>query len=309
MQKLIEWIDLLRCPISGQALRLGDGELLSGDNIHRYSVDEDEIVLFAEEFCSPDAARQQAHYDKVAATYIANLAYPQTIEYMAYLDRALLGLIGQDPLATVAEICCGSGEAFHLVGNRCARGIGVDVSLRTLRNALRQRGSDHVAFVQGDATHLPLASEAFDNVFVLGGIHHVNDRAGLFSEIARILKPGGCFYFREPVSDFWLWRAIRYLVYRWSPMLDADTERPLLYEETVPVLEEAGLVCEEWRTLGFLGFCLFMNADVLVVNRLFRFLPGIRGITRAATRLDDALTKLPGFRYAGLQVVGRARKP
>jgi hypothetical protein len=52
-----------------------------------------------------------------------------------------------------------------------------------------------------------------------------------------------------------------------------------------------------------------MNSDVLVVNRLFRFVPGIRAITRGATRLDEVMLRLPGLGGAGLQVIGVAEKP
>jgi SAM-dependent methyltransferase len=156
---------------------------------------------------------------------------------------------------------------------------------------------------------LPVADASFDNVVMFGGIHHVNDRRKLFSEIHRILKPGGRFYFREPVSDFFLWRWLRAVIYRLSPALDHETERPLLYRETVPVLEEAGLRPEAWETYGFFGFCIFMNSDVLVFNRAFKFIPGIRAITRFFAWIDDLTVKLPGMSRAGLQVVGLARKP
>ena len=164
-------------------------------------------------------------------------------------------------------------------------------------------------FIQGDATQLPIASEQFTSVFMFGGIHHVSDRQRLFQEVFRILRPGGRFYFREPVSDFFLWRWIRAVVYRLSPALDDKTERPLLWRETVPVLERAGFTLKSWDTYGFLGFCLFMNSDVLIFNRLFRFVPGIRFLTRLSTHIDDLTCRLPGLRHAGLQVVGVAQKP
>ena len=151
-------------------------------------------------------------------------------------------------------------------------------------------------------------SNSFDSVFMLGGIHHVNDRNRLFGEISRVLKPGGMFYFREPVSDFALWRWIRAVIYRVSPALDSETERPLRNSDTVPVLEEAGLKPIAWRTHGFLGFCVFMNSDVLVFNRFFRFLPGIRVLTRYSARVDEWILHLPGLGRAGLQVVGVAQK-
>src|SRR5207237_92271 len=159
--------------------------------------------------------------------------------------------------------------------------IGVDISVSMLETARRQTWQAPAFFVQGDATTLPLESDAFDHVFMLGGIHHVGARAKLFSEVARVLKPGGRFIFRERVSDFLLWRGLRAMIYRLSPLLDHETEHPLLYRETAPVLEQAGLTLKRWSTHGLVGFCLLMNSDVLVFNRLFRFVPGIRAITRA----------------------------
>ena len=51
-----------------------------------------------------------------------------------------------------------------------------------------------------------------------------------------------------------------------------------------------------------------MNSDVLVFNRLFRFIPGIRALTRLAAKFDDWTVRMPGLRRAGLQVVGVAEK-
>jgi SAM-dependent methyltransferase len=300
---------LLRCPATGSALHQSGGFLVSAEGAHRYAIAANGIPLFAAALCSADALAQQAHYDTIAAAYVANLHYAHTEEYMAYLDRALLETVAAGNLGTVAEICCGRGEAFALLADRVTSGVGVDISLSMLEAAKDHHPGARFSFVQGDATTLPLADGSIDTVFMLGGIHHVNDRRRLFAEIARILKPGGRFHFREPVSDFFLWRWIRAVVYRLSPILDHDTERPLLYRETVPVLAACGLECRLWRTHGFLGFCLFMNSDVLVFNRLFRFIPGIRRVTRFFAWLDGRILRLPMMARAGLQVVGVAVKP
>jgi ubiquinone/menaquinone biosynthesis C-methylase UbiE len=301
------FLGLLRCPATGAGLQARDGALVAGDR--RYDVTESGIPLFAAAFCSPDARVQQAHYDRIADAYVTNLGYPHTQEYAAYLDRALLEAIVTPRLGAVAEICCGRGEAFPLLADCIDRGVGVDISVAMLEAARRVHAGRNLTFVQGDATRLPLADASFDTVFMLGGIHHVNDRASLFREVARILKPGGRFYFREPVSDLWLWRALRAVIYRLSPTLDHLTERPLRYDETAPFLADAGLELRRWRTYGFFGFCLLMNSDVLVFNRLFRFIPGIRGITRFAARCDDWVTARRGWTGRGLQVVAVAEKP
>lgn len=303
-------LHLLRCPRSGQELAW-HGEELTPEATPglSYRVDSSGIPLFAERFCSNDARAQQQHYDAVASAYMANLGYPHTQEYMEFLDEALRNEVGAGRLGATAEICCGRGEAFLLFKNRIDTGVGVDISGSMLRAACQEHPETHLTFCQGDATQLPLSSDSFDTVFMLGGIHHVNDRRALFNEVARILKPGGVFYFREPVSDFILWRALRAVIYRLSPMLDHETERPLLFQETVPPLTEAGLVIKRWRTIGFLGFCLLMNSDVLFFNRLFRFIPGIRSITRLFTRIDEFTINFPGMGRNGLIVIGVAQKP
>jgi SAM-dependent methyltransferase len=300
---------LLRCPETGAALRAVDGALETPDAQHRYPIRPDGIALLAHETLSTDADRQKAHYDQLVTLYLENLAYPHSQVYAAYLDAALEEALAGCGTQAVAEICCGQADGLALLGTRTGDGVGIDISTNMLAAAAAREGMQRHLFIQGDATRLPLADAAFDTVLMLGGIHHVNDRQALFAEIFRILKPGGRFVFREPVSDFWLWRLLRAIIYRLSPHLDHETERPLLWAETVPPLAAAGFRLERWKTYGFLGGCIFMNSDVLVFNRYFRFIPGIRAITRLATRIDDLTTRLPGLRRAGLLVVGRAVKP
>jgi SAM-dependent methyltransferase len=303
------FLNVLRCPISGSRLSVDCGALMSADGNRRYRLNEAGIPLFADSELSPEAGAQRRHYNKIAAAFTANLDYPHTREYLASLDRALLDAIGSRNLGVVAELCCGRGEALTLLGARASRYIGIDISENMLETVKELNRHPDAIFVQADATQTPLASESVDTVIMLGGVHHVPARAQLFTEIARILRPGGRFIYREPVSDIAVWRAVRAIIYRVSPMLDSSTERPLSYEETVPVLEGAGLQSVYYRRHGFVGFCLFMNSDVLFFNRLFRFVPGIRTITRAAAQIDTVLLRLPALRRAGLQVIGIAHKP
>lgn len=300
----------LRCPVSHLPL-LYDGprRLVTFNGQFSYHVTKSGIPLFAEQYCSKDARRQQEHYDKVAAKYIENLQYPHTQEYMNYLDTVFREVITPADLSEAAEICCGRGELLGLFGENAVKGVGVDISSTMLEAGTRfHKNPGNFIFIQGDATKLPLGDEEFSGVFMLGGIHHVMDREALFREAFRILRPGGHLYWREPVNDFFLWRLLRKVIYRLSPTLDSKTERPLRLAETLLPLERAGFRLKLWKTYGFLGFCFFMNSDVLMFNKFFRFIPGIRSITRVAVCLDDWVTNIPRLRYAGLQVIGVAEK-
>lgn len=302
-----ELLALLRCPITGAALCASDGGLATVDGSRRYPVTASGIPLFGDAWLSQDGRTQRDHYDQLAPTYLTNLSYPHTQEYMAFLDRALLAAL-PSALGTVAELCCGAGEGLQLIGDRARQYVGVDVSTMMLEAAQREPASVPRLLVQGDATRLPLRSGAFDTVLMLGGIHHVNDRAALCTEVARLLRAGGRFVFREPVDDFIVWRAIRFVVYRAAASLEPGTEHPLRFESTASAIHDAGMTIDSWRTYGFLAYCFLMNSDVLPINRLWQYVPGIRPLTRAAARLDDVTLRVPGLRRAGLIAIGTARK-
>jgi len=302
-----ELLALLRCPITGAALRLTDGSLSTVDGSRQYPVTASGIPLFGDAWLSADGRTQREHYDQLAPKYLTNLTYPHTQEYMAFLDRALFAALPES-LGTVAELCCGAGEGLQLIGRRAQRAVGVDVSTMMLEAAQREPAAVPRLLVQGDATRLPLQGGAFDTVLMLGGIHHVNDRAALFAEVARLLRPGGLFVFREPVDDFFVWRAIRSVVYRAASSLEAGTEHPLRFQPTASAIERAGMTLDSWRTYGFLAYCVLMNSDVLPINRLWQYVPGIRPLTRAAARLDDVTLRVRGLQRAGLIAIGTASK-
>src|SRR5262245_58921672 len=117
------FLDVLRCPRSGQQLVVDGEALATVDGRHRYPLSRAGIIMFAEDFISPEAKTQRHHYNKIAAAYIANLEYPHTRESRAYLDRAMLEAVGEGELGLVAELCCGAGEALTLFGSRARRYI------------------------------------------------------------------------------------------------------------------------------------------------------------------------------------------
>lgn len=118
MTFLEDILPLLRCPVSGEDVVLRDGRVVARSGGTNYEIDPSGVVKFAETSLSDDAKAQQRHYDKVASAYLANLGYPHTREYMEFLDRTLRHVTADAGLGRVAEICCGKGEPFQLLGER-----------------------------------------------------------------------------------------------------------------------------------------------------------------------------------------------
>ncbi len=95
------------------------------------------------------------------------------------------------------DVCCGTGDVSLLLARGGARVIAVDFTREMLALGERKRTAsgvtrpDAVAFLQGDATALPLADASADLVTIGFGIRNVADRPTALAEMARVLRPGG----------------------------------------------------------------------------------------------------------------------
>ena len=105
-----------------------------------------------------------------------------------------------DGVKNVLDIGCGNGElSEHLVG----RGMNVtstDLGFDSIRRAsekingrleLRPPKDSSIRFVQGDIYRLPYGDASFDAVVASEIIEHLENPPDAFSEVARVLKPGG----------------------------------------------------------------------------------------------------------------------
>jgi SAM-dependent methyltransferase len=71
---------------------------------------------------------------------------------------------------------------------------GIDMTPEMLdkaRGAAKQMGAGHLEFVEGDVERLPFPDASFDVVISNGVIDLVPDKEAVFSEIHRVLVPGG----------------------------------------------------------------------------------------------------------------------
>lgn len=86
---------------------------------------------------------------------------------------------------------------------------GIDMTTEMLekaRAAAAELGADNVTFVEGEVERLPFADGSFDVVISNGVIDLVPDKDAVFSEIHRVLRPGGRIQIadvtiQKPVSE------------------------------------------------------------------------------------------------------------
>ena len=112
----------------------------------------------------------------------------------------------------VLDLGSGAGTdslvAVQMVGSEGSV-TGIDMTAEMLekaRAAAIELGADNVEFVEGEVERLPFADGSFDVVISNGVIDLVPDKDAVFSEIHRVLRPGGRIQIadvtiRQPVSE------------------------------------------------------------------------------------------------------------
>lgn len=126
------------------------------------------------------------------------------------------------PGETVLDIGCGAGMDLLLAARHVGptgRAIGVDMTsamIERARAGAAQAGLAHVEVRQGDATSLPVASASVDVVISNGVLNLVAEKEIAFSEIARVLRPGGRLQLADIVVEAELGEDIRSNIDLWT---------------------------------------------------------------------------------------------
>ena len=176
-------------------------------------------------------------------------------ELKALPDGANMGLSCGNPAALVAlkpgevvlDLGSGGGFDIFIAGRKVGatgRAIGVDMTAEMISKARRnaagyreQTGLDNVEFRLGEIEHLPLADNSVDAIISNCVINLSPDKAQVWREIARVLKPGG----RVAVSDMALLKPLPTEVIKMVEALVGCIAGAALVSETERMAHEAGL--------------------------------------------------------------------
>ncbi len=151
------------------------------------------------------------------------------------------------PGEVAADLGSGGGFDAFIVGRKVGasgRVIGVDMTAEMLNKARRnaaayraRTGLDNVEFRLGEIEHLPLADNSVDVVISNCVINLSPDKAQVWREIARVLKPGG----RAAVSDLALLQPLPQPLADMVEALVGCVSGAVLVQDTERLARAAGL--------------------------------------------------------------------
>lgn len=132
-----------------------------------------------------------SRYDIIFTSVFYQAIHKRLLEYVRLPDHP-----------NILDLGCGTGKLLDRLATHFPqlRGTGLDLSAEMLSQA-RQNNRHHprLIYLQGDAEALPFVDGQFDAVFnTLSFIHYPNPEK-VFSEVSRVLQPGGKFYLVDPI--------------------------------------------------------------------------------------------------------------
>jgi ubiquinone/menaquinone biosynthesis C-methylase UbiE len=176
---------------------------------------------------------------------------PANRTFQRWVEAPILRRLGgRTPGARALEIGCGSGYGTKLIidqfGAATVDAIDLDPAMVDRARHRLRRYRDQVRVVQGSADDLQTAlgaeDSSYDAVFDFGIIHHVTNWRDAVAEVARVLKPGGQFYFLEVTAAALARPSYRRLL--GHPIEDRFTAGQFLAELSGHGLDPA----DSWRT-------------------------------------------------------------
>jgi 2-polyprenyl-6-hydroxyphenyl methylase/3-demethylubiquinone-9 3-methyltransferase len=173
----------------------------------------------------------------------------------AYLDQLLAKLDRRYEDLEVLDLGSGGGLMSEAYAKRGAKVTGVDPSAASLDAArARARESDlSIRYEQGTGEAIPMPDAAFDLVSCCDVLEHVDELDCVAREIARVLRPGGFFFF-DTINRTWLsWAVMIQLFQEWLrfvPPRTHDWQMFITPEELRASLARAGLATHDLTGLG-----------------------------------------------------------
>jgi SAM-dependent methyltransferase len=143
--------------------------------------------------------------NSVAAADYDDRAFGSPIWLQRYWQRTrhriVLGFL--EDRKSILDIGCGSSRIIQDMPDA----VGLDI----LEHKLRWLKSRHRLLVRASCDRLPFRAKSFDTVINSEVIEHVHDSPEIWSEMWRVLRPGGILVVGTPDYGRWLWWILEWI--------------------------------------------------------------------------------------------------
>jgi arsenite methyltransferase len=179
---------------------------------------------------------------------------------------------------SVIDLGCGSGTDMFFAAlqvGASGRVVGVDFTAEQLAKADRlsqEGGFDQVELREAPIESVPLEDGSFDCVISNGVINLAPDKARVFAEAARLLRPGGRLAIADIISEQELKESTRCNADLWAACIGGAAQRDA-YRDAI---ESAGLHIDETRENPY----EFISDQAIEASAKY----GVKSVSLLATR-------------------------
>ncbi len=197
--------------------------------------------------------------------------------------EALLRVLGPRPGERLLDMGCGSGWFAEQCRRKGAQVWAADIALRGVAGA-RARFPQVGCYQVADVYHLPFASGRFDAVVLSEVAEHLEDLAGAFAELARLLRPGGRLLVSVPYRE----TIVEHLCIHCNRLTPANAHLHSFDEQSLAALLRAQGLAP--RSLALLNNKALELIGVPHLTRAFPY-----WVWRGLDRLGNAAVGRPAF--------------
>lgn len=136
-------------------------------------------------------------YNKMADSYDEINSEAFYINQYKVYERAFRRCISEIKNKDVLDLGCGTGIQTIGLAKYARSVIGFDIAIDLIKKAVtKSKNYKNISYLRADAISLPFRTQSFDYISSYGeAISHIPEYEMVFSEVARVLKPGGYFTF------------------------------------------------------------------------------------------------------------------
>ncbi len=176
----------------------------------------------------------------------------------------------------VLDVGCGGGFSCEFMAKKGTITYGIDSSAKCIETAQRhscKNGLD-INYKVGVAESLPYQDNTFDVVICVDVLEHVSDYRQVVSEIYRVLKPGGIFFydtinrnFQSRLMMIWLMENLLRLI----PLGVHDWDKFIQPEELKELMVSLNFIEVEMKGFDLFGEVGYVLGELNILRKNLKF--------------------------------------